>query len=239
MRRFVLPAGLLLALLPFPLEADALADVRAGLERLATAEPLRVRVAVSRTETEKDEPKGPPKKGEASVEHGPAGLSIHLAPEYLPKPGTKAERKKREQTTVRLDPGDALKLVDPGAELRQLLDGASLVSDRSEPFEGRSHRTVVFKVVPDVDEEDRKALKRYEDVVTLRLDSDGLPVALDRTLDLKFSKLLISFTVSQRESRRFARVGDRLVTTSASEESASSGLGQSGGASTRWTVTPL
>ena len=40
----------------------------------------------------------------------------------------------------------------------------------------------------------------------LRLDADGLPVALERTLDMKFAKLLISFTVSQRESRRFARV---------------------------------
>jgi len=239
MRRVVLFLGLALLLVPHLLLADALADVRAGLDRLFVTAPFRARVEISRTETEKEKPKGALKKGEAVVEHGPAGLSVHLDPNQLPRPGTKAERKKQEETTVRLDPGAALKLVDPGTELRQLLDGATLVSDRSEPFEGRPHRTVVFKVVPEVDEEDRKALKRYEDVVTLRLDADGLPVALDRTLDLKFSKLLISFTVSQRESRRFARVGGRLVTTNASEESTGSGLGQSGGSSTRWTVTPL
>ena len=243
MRRAVLSAGFALALLsllaPLPLFADALAEVRAGLDRVAAPEPVKARVAISRTETEKERPKGPVRKGEAVVEFGPSGLSIHLGPEYLPRPGTKAERKTQEETTVRLDAGEALKLVDPATGLRQLLDGATLVADRSEPFEGKPHRTVVFNVVPDVDEEDRKALKRYEDVVTLRLDADGVPVALDRVLDMKFSKLLISFTVSQRESRRFARLGGRLVTTSATEESTGSGLGQSGGSKTRWTVTPL
>ena len=239
MRRAVLSAGLLLALLPLPLRADALAEVRAALERLAPSETVRARVVVSRSQIEKEKPKGPERKGEATVEHGPAGLSIHLDPSVLPKPGTKAERKRQDETTVRLDPGDAVKLLDPAVELRQMLDGATLVADRVEPFEGKPRRTVVFRVVPDVDEEDRKALKRYDDVVTLRLDADGLPVALERTLDMKFAKLLISFTVSQRESRRFARVDGRLLTMSATEESHGSGLGQSSGSTTRWTVTPI
>ena len=132
-----------------------------------------------------------------------------------------------------------MRLVDPASELRRLLEGATLVSDRVEPFEGRSLRTVVFKPVPDVDDEDRKALKKYEEVVTLRLDGDGVPLAMERSLDLKFSKLLISFTLSQRESRRFARAAGRLVTVTATEESNGSGLGQSGGARTRWSVTLL
>ena len=97
---------------------------------------------------------------------------------------------------------------------------------------------MVLRPVADVDDEDRKALKKYEDVVTLRLDADGVPIALDRSLDMKFSKLLISFTVSVRQSRRFTRVAGRLLTASASEESHGSGLGQSGGSTTRWTVTP-
>lgn len=239
MRRAVLSSALLLSLLSTPLHGDALADVRAALDRLSTAAPVQARVRIARTETEKEKPKGPEKKGEAIVEHGPAGLTIRLEPEYLPKPGTKAERKRQEESTVRLDPGQALELVDPAQEIRQLLDGAALVSDAPVPFEGKSLRTVVFRPQPDVDEEDRKALKKYEDVVTLRLDADGVPLALDRVLDLKFSKLLISFTVSARESRRFARVDGRLLTTTATEESQGSGLGQSGGAKTRWSVTPL
>ncbi|HYN42776.1 MAG TPA: hypothetical protein VE129_13415 [Thermoanaerobaculia bacterium] len=238
MRRAVLLTGLLL-LAPLSLRADALADVRAGLDRLSVSAPVKARVVISRQEIEKEKPKGPLKKGEAIVEHGPSGLSVHLDPEWLPKPGTKSEQKKREESTVRLDPGQALKLVDPGAGIRQLLDGATLVSDRAEPFEGRSVRTVVFRPVPDIDEEDRKSVKRYEDAVTLRLDADGIPVALDRSLDIKVSKMLISFAVTHRESSRFARTAGRLVTTQATEESSSSGLGQSGGATTRWTVTPL
>lgn len=238
MRRAVLLTGLLL-LAPLPLRADALADVRTGLDRVSPSASVRVRVEISRTETEKEKPKGPVKKGEAVVEHGPSGLSVHLEPEWLPKAGTKAEQKKQEEATVRLDPGQALKLVDPGAEIRQLLDGATLVSDRPEPFEGRSVRTVVLHPAPDLDEEDRKSVKRYEDTVTLRLDADGVPLTLARTLDVKISKMLISFTVSHRESRRFARVAGRLVTTSGTEESQGSGLGQSGGSTTRWTVTPL
>ncbi len=242
MRRVVLFAGLaLLVLLASSrlLLADGLADVRAGLDRLSATAPVKARVETSRQETEKEKPKGPLKKGEAVVEHGPSGLSVHLAPEWLPKPGTKAERKKQEETTVRLDPGQALKLVDPAAEIRQLLDGATLVSDRNETFEGKMLRTVVLHPVPDVDEEERKSLKRYEDVVTLRLDADSVPLALDRTLEIKVSKMLISFTVTHRESSRFVRAAGRLITATASEESNGSGLGQSGGAKSRWTVTPL
>lgn len=244
MRRAVLSAGIALALLaPLalahrPARADALADLRAALDRAPAGETVRVRVAIARTESEKEKPKGE-RKGEAVVEHGPSGLSIHLDPAFLPKPGSKAERKAREEKTVRLEPGDALELVDPGAELRQLLDGATVVSDRPEAFEGRTARTIVFRVVPDLDDEARKAIKRYDDVVTLRLDADGLPFALERTLDLKAKKLLISFTVSMRESRRFTRVAGRLVTASAREESHSSGLGQESASTTRWTVTPL
>lgn len=244
MRRVDLSAGLVLALLPLlalsarTARADALADLRAALERVPAGIPVRARVAIARTDTEKEKPKGE-RKGEAVVEHGPSGLSIHLDPAFLPKPGSKAERKARDEKTIRLDPGEALKLVDPGTELRQMLDGATVVSDRPEAFEGRTVRTVVFRVAPDLDEEARKAIKRYDDVVTLRLDSDDLPFALDRTLDLKAKKLLISFTVSVRESRRFARVAGRLVTSSAREESHSSGLGQENASTTRWSVTPL
>ncbi|MBI5439616.1 MAG: hypothetical protein HY900_00220, partial [Deltaproteobacteria bacterium] len=213
--------------------------IRASLDRLSLSAPVRVRVEVYRTESEKEKPKGPPKKGEAVVEHGPSGLSVHLDPEWLPKPGTTAERKKQEATTARLDPGDALKLVDPGTAIRELLDGATVVSDRTEPFEGHTVRTVVLHPVPDMDDEDRKSVKRYEDAVTLRLDADGVPITLTRTLDIKVSKMLISFTVSHRESRRFTRHGGRLVTVSATQESQGSGLGQSSGSTTRWTVTPL
>jgi hypothetical protein len=39
-----------------------------------------VRVEISRSETEKEKPKGPMKKREAVVEHGPSGLSVHLEP---------------------------------------------------------------------------------------------------------------------------------------------------------------
>ncbi|MFN7990406.1 MAG: hypothetical protein U0529_23255 [Thermoanaerobaculia bacterium] len=239
MRRAVLLTGLLLALAPAPLRADALSDVRASLDRLAATTPIRARVEISRKEVEKEKPKGPEKKGEAVVEYGPSGLSVHLDPAQLPKPGPKAERKKQEESTVRLDPQKALELLDPSAEIRQLLDGATVVSDRSEPFDGRAARTVVFRPVPDVDEEDRKSLKRYEDVVTLRLDGEGVPVALERSLDLKVSKMLLSFTVSHRESRRFARAAGRLVTASATEESSGSGLGQSSGSKTVYTVTLL
>jgi hypothetical protein len=245
MRRAVLSAGFAFALLApvslpaRPARADALADLRAALDRAPAGETVRVRVAITRTDSEKEKPKGE-RNGEAVVEHGPSGLSIHLDPAFLPKPGSKAERKARDEKTVRLEPGDALKLVDPAMELRQLLDGATVVSDRPEAFEGRNARTVVLRIVPDLDDEEaRKAIKRYDDVVTLRLDTDGLPFALERTLDLKAKKLLISFTVSMRESRRFARVAGRLVTASAREESHSAGLGQQSASTTRWTVTPL
>ena len=245
MRRSVLSRGLPLCLIAVPalllsrpLRADALGDLRAALDRLSAVAPLKARVEIARTDLEKEKPKAE-RKGEAVVEHGPSGLSLHLDPAQLPKPGTKAERKRRNEATVRLEPDEALKLLDPARELKEMLEGATTVSEKSETFEGKAVRTLVLRPAPDLDEEDRKAVKRYEDVVTLRLDAENLPIALDRTVDVKVSKMLLSFTLAHRESRRFARHGGRLVTTAATEESRTSGLGQSGGSKTRWTVTPL
>jgi hypothetical protein len=239
MCRAGLLAGLALCLTPLPLRGDAPADILAALDHLGTPGTVKARVEVVRVVVEKEKAKGGERRGEAVVEFGPSGLSIHLDPNHLPKPGTKAESKKREETITRLTIEEALKLLDPAARIRQLLGGAAVLSDRSEPFEGQTVRTVVLRPVPDLDEEERKHVKRYEEVVTIRLDADGVPMALDRTVDVKGSILIISITASHRESRRFARVAGGLVTTTATEEDNSSGFGWSGKTTTRWTVTPL
>ena len=239
MRRIVLLAGhlalaALLALPASPLRADVLGDVRAALGRLQPVATVKARVEIARTETEKEKPKRE-KHGRVVAEYGPEGLVLRVAPADLPQPRP-AGAKARDEA-VALDAANALKLLDPAEDLRRLLDGATFVSDRSETFEGRSIRAVAFRPVADMDEEDRKAVKRYDDLVTLRLETDGTPVSLDRVLDVKVSKLLFSFTVSHRESRRFARHAGRLVTTSASEESSGSGLGQSSGSKTVYSVS--
>jgi len=182
-------------------------------------------------------PKGGERRGRGTMEVGPAGVTLQFDPQSIPR-ARKAGAKKADDPVL-LDASAAIRLLDPADELRRLLEGATLVSDRAETFEGKPVRTVVFRPVPDLDDEDRKAVKKFEETVTLRLDGGGLPVSLDRSTELKISKLLISFSVTRKESKWFSLAPGRLVTARSVEESHGSGLGQDSASRMVTTVTVL
>jgi hypothetical protein len=242
---------LLLPLLVAPtlLFADGLTDVRATLQKLQSDQPLRARVEIKARHSggESSKQKQSDSVSSVIVESGGDGLKLSWSPDQI-----KASRKaawaetanpdapKSDIATLKaLEAGHALNLLDAADPLRRGLERAVLLEDKSDTRKGKPARLLVIRVDLALDEEERKALKSSEAIEKLWLDSDGIPIAMDRNIEAKFSKFLIGFKIHEHETREFQRAAGRLVTTSSTKESSGSGLGHSDESHTTIAVTLL
>lgn len=234
-------ALVLLAALPLlaaPLHADRLADLRAVLQRLQGNAPVKAQITVRNTRKggDEDEQKINSEEGTVVAEQGPQGLRLSWSAQLVEEARKAAWQRAAnpEATTSRgaglsvLGADEAAALLDAADPLLLEIDRATLLEDKVEPRGGKPTRVLVLKPRESFSAAERKSLKSREDVLKIWLDDAGLPVALDRQVHLKFSKLLISFRVSTHATRTYAVTADHLIATTASDESTGAGLGQSG-----------
>ncbi len=243
--KFLLP----FLLTPTLLFADGLTDVRTALQKLQGDQPLRARVEIKtrRSGGESNKQKQSESVSSVIVESSAEGLKLNWSPDQL-KQSRKAawaetanpDAPKSDIATLKaLEAGTALNLLDAADPLRRGLERAVLLEDKADTHKGKAARLLVIRIDLALDEEGRKALKSAEALEKLWLDSDGIPVAMDRNIEAKFSKFLIGFKVHEHETREFQRAGGRLVTTSSTKESSGSGFGHSEESHTTITVTLL
>jgi hypothetical protein len=240
---------LFLLTIPTLLLADGLSDMRATLQKLQSDQLLRARVEIRtrRLGGESDKQKQSQVSSIVIVESGPQGLTLSWSPEQI-KQSRKAawaeranpDAPKSDLATLKaLAAGEALNLLDAADPLRRGLEKAVLQEDKRDTYQGKPVRLLVIRVDPGLDEEERKALKSSEAILKLWLDGDGVPLAMERDIQAKFSKFLIGFRVREHETREFQRAGGRLVVTRASKDSSGSGFGHSDESHTTTTVTLL
>jgi hypothetical protein len=239
----------LLSALAAPLFADGLTDLRATLQKMQSDQPLRARVEIRtrRLGGESDKQKQSQAISAVLVESGPQGLTLSWSPEQIMQSRKAAwaetanpDAPKSDLATLKaLAAGEALNLLDAADPLRRGLEKAVLQEDKRDNYHGKPVRLLVIKVELGLDEEERKALKSSEAILKLWLDSDGVPLAMERDIQARFSKFLIGFRVHEHETREFQRAGGRLVVTRASKDSSGSGLGHSDESHTTTAVTLL
>lgn len=235
--------------MPTLLLADGLTDVRATLQKLQSDQLLRARVEIKtrRSGGESDKQKQSQTISTVIVESGPQGLTLNWSPEQIKQSRKAAWAERANPDAPKSDlaalkalaGGEALNLLDAADPLRRGLEKAVLQEDKRDNYEGKSVRLLIVKVDLALDEEERKALKSSEAILKLWLDSDGVPVAMDRDIQAKFSKFLIGFRVHEHETREFLRAGGRLVVTRATKDSSGSGLGHSDESHSTTSVTLL
>jgi hypothetical protein len=240
---------LILIAVPALLFADGLTDVRATLQKLQSDQPLRARVEIKsrRSGGESDKQKQSQAISTVIVESGPQGLTLNWSPEQI-------KQSRKAAWTERADPdapksdlaalkalaaGDALNLLDAADPLRRALEKAVLQEEKRDNYQGKPARLLILKVDLGLDEEERKALKSSEAILKLWLDGDGVPLAMDRDIQAKFSKFLVGFRVHEHETREFQRAGGRLVVIHGNKDSSGSGLGHSDESHIATTVTLL
>ncbi|PYI90225.1 MAG: hypothetical protein DME97_18240 [Verrucomicrobia bacterium] len=238
-----------LLLAPTLLFADGLTDVRATLQKLQSDQPLRARVEIKtrRSGGESSKQKQSDSVSSVIVESGADGLKLSWSPDQI-----KASRKaawgettnpdapKSDLATLKaLEPGHALNLLDAADPLRRGLERAVLLEDKPDTRKGKPARLLVIHIDLALDEEERKALKSSDAIEKLWLDGDGIPIAMERNIEAKFSKFLIGFKIHEHETREFQRAAGRLVTVSSSKENSGSGFGHSEESHTTIAVTLL
>ncbi|HEX4963651.1 MAG TPA: hypothetical protein VF173_22690 [Thermoanaerobaculia bacterium] len=245
----VLLAVLLFSFSSARAHADPLSDLRASLQKLAGEQPVKAQIVVKNTVKNHDEDQAQQRVEEGTVvaEDGPQGLRLSWAPQQIHE-ARKAEWQKAANPDAPVQHGsslsvlgakDAADLLDYAEPLRLLLEGAALVDNKVEPRNGKAGRLLVLRPRDGLTASDKKSLKDREDVLKVWLDETGLPVTLDRSVKLKFSKFFISFAVTVHEARTFTRLGDRLLVTQWNEESSGAGMGQGGESRKVIRVTPM
>lgn len=243
----VIPAVLFAALaLPALARADAVADLRATLDRLQATQPLTATVKVSST-TKDEDGKTSQAQLEISVASGGDGLRIGFSPELLQRASREAaaNAKNRDVPTPiedllgKLSPVNVQPMVDYAPVLRRQLDGVTLASQRDETLGGKPAHLLVFDVPLPASAGKQMTIKQYTGQLKLWLGSDGVPVAVRNTMELKGRKLLISIEFGNTTDYRLAVIGTRLVVSSRRTEETHSVFGKAGSSITEATLSAL
>ena len=237
-RRFVKFLLLPFLLAPSLLFADGLTEVRATLQKLQSDQPVRARVEIKIRHSGGESSSKQKQSDSVSsviIESGGDGLKMIWSPDQIKASrkaawteATNPDAPKSDLAMLKaLEAGQGLNLLDAADPLRRGLERASLLEDKSDIRKGKPARLLVFRIELALDEEERKALKSSETIEKLWLDSDGIPIAMERNIEAKFSKFLIGFKIHEHETREFQRTGGRLVTIASTKESSGSGFGHS------------
>ncbi|WP_306599076.1 hypothetical protein [Geothrix sp. 21YS21S-2] len=230
---------LILCALTLPLAADGLDALRARLQKPAGAEALKASVQLESWNRRGDEKKPVISQGRATAwaECGPQGIRLSwgrdLLAQALQEARLRTEDPEKTTPTREAMAGlDALSLqnyFDPGPQLLQDLDKATLLEERPDTLDGRALKLLSLKLEPRMGARDRKYVKELDATAKVWVDAEGLPVAAETRVKLRGKALLvISFSSEQHDAYRFARVGGRLVTVHHLHESSGSGGGESG-----------
>ncbi len=229
--------GLLLLLTATSLHADALSSLKETLQRLPATAPVAASVDYAFTDSTGDEKKPVTTEGHAvaTVALGAEGLRIVWSPgqlaaaarELAAAAGRTDHPAPTRQAMARLDATALHDYLDAGNELLRRLETAKLVGEGDNRWRDRPAHLLTLELQPNLGEEDRKVIKEIVAATKVWLDADGLPLAIESTLQLKGRVMVVvGFDHAEKEQFTFARAADRLVVTSHVRETADNGGGQ-------------
>lgn len=229
--------ALLLLLTTTSLRADALTSLKETLQRLPANAPVAASVDFTFADSGGDQKKPVTTAGHAvaAVALGAEGLRITWSPEQLAAAASelasgvgKADHPSpTRQAMARLDATVLHDYLNAGSELLRHLETAQLVSEKDERWYDRPAHVLTLQIEPKLSAEDRKVIKEITATASVWVDADGLPLAVENTLQLKGRVMVVvGFDHSEKEQFTFARASDRLVVTSHHRETADNGGGQ-------------
>lgn len=230
---------LILCALALPLCAGSLDTLRSHLQKPAGAETLKASIDLQTWSRKGDEKKPVITQGKATAwaESGPQGLRLFWGRDLLAQALREArlrteDPEKTTPTREAMAGMDALSLqdyFDPGPQILQDLDKATLVEERADTLDGRVLKLLSLKLEPRMAARERKYIKELEATAKVWVDGEGSPVAAETRVKLRGKALLvISFSSEQHDAYRFARVNGRLVIVHHLHETSGSGGGESG-----------
>jgi hypothetical protein len=237
----------LLALLCLPLAADGLTSLRANLQKVNGGDALKATVDYGfwRQTTEDKKPVQSQGRVAVTVEDGAQGLRLGWARPVLQQAAQEAKAQAQNpdktagtRSALRaIDAVEAEELVNFAEPLLRTLEGAQLLEEQDDTWQGRPARRLKLKVEPKLPASQKKYIKKLDVQAFIWVGPDGLPLAASNTTAFTASRFFISFEGTTKEERRFQRVGNRLVVAFHQSEDSNSGFGQSTANKRTTTVT--
>ncbi len=229
-------------------QADALADLKSALARLAGRQTVVATFDVSRSRHAKGRFLTQDFDGTARFDAEMSAGEVRVS-----FPRDTIERANDEQWLVDVNPTrtaptwQALEEVIPQSVERaldfskplvRLIARGTLVEQRSDPLDGRPARALVFRL-PNRTGGDRSigSFTISEDVLTVWIDGDGAPVATRRVRKGSAGILLLRVDMLRTENATYAVHADHLVTMKSEDAAVIDGPGsQKGNAKSTWQV---
>lgn len=235
-----------LFLLATSLAADPISDVRTALGRFPARESLRATYELQRSVKNEGKFGNDNFSGKIAVDLEASAAGYHIvvgrplldqiereqqARDHNPKLNTPTASALREINAV--EAADAL---DFAPSVLRLLEGAKLVSDAAGTWAGKPARILILRAADRMDPDDAGKVKVAENKVTLWLDAENVPLAVEHLFNAKFSFLFLKGEMKEKKSWHLARAADRLVRARFESTQNSSGMGQKGNESVVATV---
>lgn len=229
---------LVLLVSALPLAADPVGDVRAALDRLNGRDPIRATYELQRTVNNEGKLDNDKSSGKAAVEveGNPSGYHIvvprpvldqvereQLARDRNPKLTTPTANALRQ-----IDAVETADVLDCAPRIARLIDGAKVVSDAAGTWQGKPVRVLVLRAADRLDSEDAGKVKVAENKITLWLDAEQVPLAVEHMFSAKFSFLVFKGEMRQKKSWHLSRAGNRLIRSRFESTQTTSGMGQKG-----------
>lgn len=213
------PLALLTAL---SLGADPLGELKASLSALTATTPVSARFTHHFEQRTGEGKEATLVQGEVAgqVSETPAGLDLRWGPEVLRRAREEGRRRAADPEAgaptqdgmAELDALELSRRLDAGRELKDVLGFATLSEETTAPLDGAPTRVLTLKLSPPLRARDKKHVKELDATAKIWLGADGVPVAAERRVKTGGRAfLVVSFENEERESFRFARVGDRLL----------------------------
>lgn len=225
----------LLLLAALPCAADGLSELRGTLGKLQGSEAIHATAEIQNWSQDGEGKKARIKQTRSTVriEDGPNGLRLGWTPAQIQAARKESQLKavNPEAVTPNLDSLSALNglgattFLSQSDHLLQQLKGATLLEDRADGYQGKPSRLLVFKLDPVVSADEKSMVKDRKETLKVWLDDHGVPLATEHAMNIKASKFLISFTANNRQVRKLAVLGNRLVVSDETQENSGSGMG--------------
>jgi hypothetical protein len=219
-----------LLVLPTLAWADGPSDLRASLQRLHGHAPVKVNVDYSNREEATSWLKPVVSQGSLQIQVLEDGPNLHedwILPQLDavdqelrqlrqdPKALTPVQDATKELTAPRLK-----YLLNQGAELAQILEGAQFMYESRELYSGQPARVLVFTFRPAIRPDLQARISHKEATFKLWMAEDGLPLASETLMDYegKHSRLYGRFHVRSLVTTTYTVLNQRLVVASQTSE---------------------
>lgn len=221
-----------------PLAADPLADVRAALGRFPARNSVSATYELQRAQKNEGKFGNDNSNGKVTVDLEANASGYHIVVgrallEQIESEQQASDRDPKLETPLRnalrdIDAVETADALDFAPSVLRLIDGAKVVNDTAGTWAGKPARVVILRAADRLDDDDKGKVKIAENKVTLWLDSENVPLAVEHMFAAKFSVLFLKGETRQKKSWHLSRAGDRLVRARYESTQTSSGMGQKG-----------